>query len=348
MRRLLPCLLVAVLLAACGESEPEGRRDAAPATSTAAAARPPWQAPDHFTPVPIPADNPMTLAKVTLGRKLYFDTRLSGDGTLACYSCHVCEHGLTDGRATARGAFGKDIGRSAPTMWNVAYHDSLYWDGRSASLEKQAVAAWKGANMGAKPDSIVAALQGDAAYAGSFQEVFGAGMTVDNVGLALAAYMRTILCVDTAHDRAVRGDKTALDATALRGKELFYGKARCGACHLGELFTDLKYHNVGIGTGKPNPDPGRFKVTQNPRDTGAFKTPTLRDVSRSAPYFHDGSVATLEEAVDIMAGGGIANPHLDPLLEDRKLTAEEKADLIAFLRALDCPCSSEALSLAPR
>jgi cytochrome c peroxidase len=345
-----PSCLLALAFLACGRSEQaneEGAaagRAASPAPSAAAPA--PWEVPADFEPVPIPADNPMTLAKVQLGRKLYFDPRLSGDGKLACYTCHVCEHGLTDGRPTAVGAFGKTITRSAPTMWNVGYHDSLYWDGRSPTLEKQAVAAWKGANMGAKPDSVVTALQNDPDYARAFQEVFGGPMSVDHAGMALAAYMRTILCVDTPQDRALRGDATALDAAARRGKDLFYGKARCGACHLGNLFTDLKYHNVGIG--KPDADPGRFKVSQNPRDTGAFKTPTLRDVTRSAPYFHDGSVATLEEAVDIMAGGGIANPHLDPLLQDNKLTAAEKSDLIAFLHALTCPCDSQALSLAPR
>ncbi len=345
MSRLLPSLLLLLVLAGCGRSE---KSEDTGGAETASPAKMPWEVPSDFEPVPIPADNPMTLAKVELGRKLYFDTRLSGDAKLACYSCHVCEHGLTDGRPTAIGAFGKDIGRAAPTMWNVGYHDSLYWDGRSPSLEKQALAAFKGGNMGAKPDSVVGVLQHDPDYARAFQDVFNGPMTVDAVTMALAAYMRTILCTDTAYDRHIRGDKTALGAAALRGKDLFYDKAACGACHLGNLFTDLAYHNVGIGLAKPNPDPGRFKVTQSPRDTGAFKTPTLRDVTQSAPYFHDGSAATLEEAVDIMTGGGIANPHLDPLIEDRKLTPEEKRNLIEFLKALDCPCDPEALSLAPR
>ena len=312
------------------------------------AARAPWDVPEPFEPVPVPAANPMTQAKVELGRRLYFDKRLSGDGKLACYSCHVCENGLTDGRKTAIGAFGKSIGRAAPTMWNVGYHDSLYWDGRSASLEAQALAAWKGGNMGAQPDSIVAVLQSDPEYTKAFQEVFAAPITAANASQALAAYMRTILCTDTAFDRYERGDKKALNAAQLRGWEIFRGKAACATCHVGTLFTDLRYHNVGIGMQAANPDPGRFKVTQQSRDMGAFKTPTLRDISRSAPYFHDGSVESLEEAVKLMAAGGIDNPHKDAQLVDAKLTDAERKDLVAFLRGLDCPCDAKALSLAPR
>lgn len=334
-------LLIAV--AGCGE-----KQETAKPVPAQPAAQAVWEVPEPFEPVPVPESNPMTLAKVELGRKLYFDKRLSGDGTLSCYSCHVCESGLTDGRPTAIGAFGKAIGRAAPTMWNVGYLDSLYWDGRAASLEAQALAAWKGGNMGAKPDSIAAVLQADTEYAQAFQEVFQGEATPEHVTQALAAYMRSILCYDTAYDRYERGDKTAMSEAALRGWEIFRGKAVCATCHAGNLFTDQRYHNVGIGMSKENPDVGRFKVTQRSQDMGAFKTPTLRDVSRSAPYFHDGSVATLEEAVALMVAGGIDNPHKDPQLHDLGLTDAEKADLVAFLKALDCPCDPEALSLAPR
>jgi len=348
MRNLGSALACAALvMLACGRSEET--RDAAPAADGGGdESAVPWAVPDDFEPVPIPADNPMTLAKVQLGRKLYFDKRLSGDGQLSCYACHVCENGLTDGKPVAIGAFGKNIGRSAPTMWNVGYHDSLYWDGRAPSLEKQALAAWRGGNMGAKPDSIVAALAGDADYANGFREAFGGEMTPDHVTQALAAYMRTILCTDTAYDRFERGDRLAMSEAAQRGWEVFRGKAACGTCHAGALFTDLLYHNVGIGLQRPTPDLGRFRVTQRDADRGAFKTPTLRDIARSAPYFHDGSVATLEEAVELMASGGVENPHRDPLLEDRKLTATERSDLVEFLKALNCPCDAQALSLAPR
>jgi cytochrome c peroxidase len=350
-KALLVCV-VGFLALACGRSKepaPEGQQPAPTGGAPAgdASQHLPWEVPTGFERVPVPPDNPLTLAKVQLGRKLYFDTRLSGDGKLSCYSCHVCEHGLTDGRPTAIGAFGKAINRSAPTMWNVGYHDSLYWDGRSPSLEKQALAAWKGGNMGANPDSIVAALHADPEYSRDFEAVFGGPITADAVARALATYMRTILCVDTPFDRVQRGDSTAMSAAAQRGWQVFTGKGSCGSCHSGTLFTDLTFHNVGIGTDKPNPDPGRFKVTQNPKDMSAFKTPTLRDVARSAPYFHDGSVATLDEAVRIMSSGGIANPNRDALLEDHKLTDAERADLVEFLKALECPCDPQALSLAP-
>lgn len=347
MRRLellLACALLVTL--ACGRSQES--EDEVPVAGDTGETALPWAVPDDFEPVPVPDDNPMSLAKVELGRKLYFDKRLSGDGQLACYSCHVCDKGLTDGRPTAIGAFGKNIGRSAPTMWNVGYHDSLYWDGRAPSLEKQALAAWRGGNMGAKPDSVVESLRGDANYAAAFRAVFGAEMTPEHVTQALAAYMRTILCTDTAYDRYERGDRHAMSEAAVRGWEVFRGKAACGTCHAGALFTDLLYHNVGIGLDGETPDPGRFKVTQREVHTSAFKTPTLRDVARSAPYFHDGSVATLEEAVELMASGGNDNPHLDALLEDRGLTAAEKSDLVEFLKALNCPCDEEALSLSPR
>lgn len=347
MPRLWTALVCVALVAlACGRSqESDDETHAQP--EPAAAAELPWAVPDDFEPVPIPADNPMSVAKVELGRALYFDTRLSGDGTLSCYSCHMCENGLTDGRSLAIGAFGKNIGRSAPSMWNVGYHDSLYWDGRAPSLEKQAMAAWRGGNMGAKPDSIVAALRNDEAYRGAFQDVFGGDMTPERVTQALSAYMRTILCTDTAWDRFQRGDRHAISEAAQRGWEVFRGKAACGTCHAGALFTDLMYHNVGIGMQSEKPDPGRFRVTQRASDTGAFKTPSLRDIARSAPYFHDGSVATLAEAVDLMAAGGVDNPHRDPLLRDRELTDAEQRDLVEFLETLSCPCDEVAPSIAP-
>ena len=161
---------------------------------------------------------------------------------------------------------------------------------------------------------------------------------------AIAAYERAFLyCGDTAFDRWRNGNENAVSASAKRGAELFLGNAGCGKCHSGVLFTDLKVHNVGIGMDAPEPDTGRGKITNDPKDTGAFKTPSLRDISKSAPYFHDGSVATLEEAVDLMLGGGKPNPYLDKEnLEKKTLTKDERADLLAFLRSLDCPCDLKA------
>jgi cytochrome c peroxidase len=291
-----------------------------------------------YEPMPIPADNPMTPEKVALGRQLFFDERLSGDGSKSCYSCHVCEHGLTDGLPKAIGAGNKELPRSSPTLWNIGYHHEFYWDGRSPSLEKQALAAWTGANMGAKADEIVAKLNALQDYRQQFQKVFQSDASPDNVVKAIAAFERTIISGNTAWDRWKAGDSTAISQSAWRGWNIFQG-INCNRCHDGVLFTDQQYHNIGIGMDQKEPDVGRFKVTQNPPDTGAFKTPTLRDIEKSAPYFHDGSAKTLEEAVDIMLGGGKPNQYLDKKnLEPHKLLPEQREDLLNFLRSLTIDC----------
>lgn len=291
-----------------------------------------------YEPMPIPADNPMTPEKVALGRQLFFDERLSGDGSRSCYSCHVCEKGLTDGLAKSVGAFNKQLPRSSPTLWNIGYHKEFYWDGRSPSLEKQAMAAWTGANMGAKADEIAVKLNGIQGYRAQFQKVFGADATPDNIVKAIAAFERTIISGDTPLDRYRAGNQSALNASAMRGWNIFQA-IKCTNCHDGVLLTDQQYHNVGIGMDQKEPDVGRFKVTNKPEDTGAFKTPTLRDIAESAPYFHDGSVATLEEAVDIMLGGGKPNPYLDKKnLEKRNVFPDQREDLLNFLRALNVDC----------
>jgi cytochrome c peroxidase len=291
-----------------------------------------------YEPMPIPPDNPMTPEKVALGRQLFFDERLSGDGSRSCYSCHVCEKGLTDGLAKSIGAFNKQLPRSSPTLWNIGYHKEFYWDGRSPSLEKQAMAAWTGANMGAKADEIATKLNGLQGYRTQFQKVFGADATPDNIVKAIAAFERTIISGDTAWDRYRAGNQSALNASATRGWNIFQA-IKCTNCHDGVLLSDQQYHNVGIGMDQKEPDVGRFKVTNKPEDTGAFKTPTLRDIAESAPYFHDGSVATLEEAVDLMLGGGKPNDYLDKKnLEKRNVLPDQREDLLNFLRALNVDC----------
>jgi cytochrome c peroxidase len=291
----------------------------------------------------VPADNPMTPAKVELGKQLYYDNRLSGDGSRSCYSCHLEENGLTDGRPTAIGAYNVALTRASPTLWNIGYHSQFYWDGRSATMEAQARAAWAGGNMGVtgqdgKPsvNDIAARLNQIPGYRSQFQAVFGQDATPENIVMAITAFERTIVANDSAWIRFREGNESALSEEARRGYQLFTGKAQCANCHAGLLLTDLQYHNVGIGMRAANPDLGRFRATQNPADRGAFKTPTLMDVSKSAPYFHDGSVVTLEEAVDLMLRGGIANPDLDRTnLQPVTLTATERADLLAFLRSLN-------------
>src|SRR5437867_2868219 len=186
--------------------------------------------PPGFEPMLEPPDNPTTPEKAALGRQLFFDKRLSVDGSKSCYSCHVNEHGLTDGLPVAIAAGGKKLTRSSPTLWNIGYHKEFYWDGRSASLEKQAGAAWAGPNMGAKDKQteIVAAINAIPGYHAQFQKVFGSDASADNIPKAIAAYERTIVCGDTAWDKFQQGDASALSDEAKRGWELFRGKAGCG------------------------------------------------------------------------------------------------------------------------
>lgn len=291
-----------------------------------------------YEPMTIPADNPMSPEKVALGRQLFFDERLSGDGTRSCYSCHVCEKGLTDGLAKAVGAFNKQLPRSSPTLWNIGYHKEFYWDGRSPSLEKQAMAAWTGANMGAKADEIAAKIEGIEGYHLQFHKVFDGDVTPDNIVKAIAAFERTIISGDTAWDRYRAGDSSAMSESAVRGWNIFQA-IKCTNCHDGVLLTDQQYHNVGIGMDQKEPDVGRFKVTNKSEDTGAFKTPTLRDISKSAPYFHDGSAKTLEEALDIMLGGGKPNEYLDRKnLQKHDVLPDQRESLLEFLKALNVDC----------
>ncbi len=307
-----------------------------------------WPEVAGYALMEIPPDNEMTAEKVALGKQLYYDKRLSGDGERSCYGCHLKENGLTDGRPTALGAFDKQLTRAAPTMWNVGYYESLYWDGRSSALEKQVKGAWSGGNMGASGndgapsmDDICVKLNEIPEYAEQFQAVFDGPATPDHVAYAVAAFMRTIVTT-TENSRFIafrNGAEDALDEQEKRGWTIFSEKAKCTNCHDGLLLSDMQFHNVGIGMDAENPDIGRAKISEEEKDTGAFKTPSLFDISKSAPYFHDGSVATLEEAVDLMTSGGKPNEHLDEdNLADAKnadLSGDEKADLVAFLKALD-------------
>jgi cytochrome c peroxidase len=320
-------------LAACGE-----RKESAEFKPEILPLPAPW---DKYEAMAIPADNPMTPEKVALGRQLFFDARLSVDESRSCYSCHVCEKGLTDGLPKAVGALNKQLPRSSPTLWNIGYHKEFYWDGRSGSMEKQALAAWKGGNMGAegKEAEIVAKINALKGYHSQFQKVFGGDATPENIMAAITSFERTIVAGNTAYDRWRSGDESAIGEDAKRGWKVFE-EAKCNNCHDGLLFTDLQYHNVGVGMDQAQPDAGRGKVTSKPEDTGAFKTPTLRDVAKSAPYFHDGSAATLEDAVDFMLGGGKPNQHLDTKnLQKRTITKEQRADLLAFLKALTVDCT---------
>jgi cytochrome c peroxidase len=298
-----------------------------------------WPTLSRYERMVIPADNPMTEAKVELGKQLFFDPRLSGDGSTACISCHRPDHGLTDGRPKSIGAYGEIQDRACPTLWNVGYQQAFYWEGAGASLEEAISGVWRfilapGKDGTPTMADVAARLGGIAAYRAAFDRTFGAPPDVENVPRALAAFLRTLVASRSAWARFQDGDTRALSARARRGWEVFDRRAGCTQCHNGALLTDLQYHNVGIAQAKAKPESGRFAMTRLERDRGAFKTPTLLDVGRTPPYFHDGSVATLEAAVDVMATGGLANPHKDQALRDVKLTRAERAALLAFLREL--------------
>ncbi len=316
--------------------------------------RPSQQPQPQLPPLQL-ADDPKRAEKVALGHVLFFDKRLSGNNDRACYSCHMNEDGGGGHDPIAIGSGDKVQTRHAPVIWNVAYYEpashkgALYWDGRAPTLEANAKAAWGGGNMGAGKDNLdnkAEELAKMPEYTKLFEAAFpGAEIKADQVASALSEYERTLICKDTAYDRYAAGDKTALSEPQQRGLDAFLGKGQCLICHAPPYFSTAMgvdngvYFNVGIGTAGPEDkvDVGRMKVTNAATDWAAFKPPSLRNVTKSPPYFHDGSVATLDDAVKLMASGGIANKNKNPALVDRQLTDAERADLIAFLGALDCP-----------
>jgi cytochrome c peroxidase len=284
-----------------------------------------------------PAANPYSAAKAELGRYLYFDPRLSADETVSCASCHDPRFAFTDGSAVATGIRKQTGNRSAPTILNRAYALAQFWDGRAASLEEQAKGPMANPiEMGNTHDAIVARLQKIGGYRPMFAKAFGADtIDIDRVAMAIACFERTVFSGNAPYDRYKRGDKKAMTAEQVRGMSVFFDKAKCDKCHEGPNFTLNMYANIGIGADKSEPDAGRFAVTKNPRDWGAFKTPTLREISRTAPYMHDGSLKTLEEVIDYYDKGGTANRNLDENIKPLHLTAQEKKDLVEFLKTLN-------------
>lgn len=337
-------LMMVTILAACGgEASPPGE-----GARTGPAPAAPGGGP--LGAMTVPEANPMTEAKVALGHQLFFDARLSVDGSRSCYSCHRNENGNGGAEPLAIGAGDRPLTRHSPVIWNVGYMHRFYWDGRSGSLEAQAKGAWGGGNMGVGAENLdakAAEIGRIPGYAAQFEAVFGErGATGETVAEALATYERTLVCDDTRYDSHMAGESGALTELEGRGMALFNGKAACATCHTPPFFSvqfgveEGVYYNVGIGIeGRPEEavDVGRQAVTEREEDWAAFKVPSLRNVAESGPYFHDGSLATLEEAVRYMAGPGVANRNLTPLLMDRGLTDGEVAAVLAFLGALDCP-----------
>ncbi|HUQ91465.1 MAG TPA: cytochrome c peroxidase [Bryobacteraceae bacterium] len=304
-------------------------------------------------PLPIPSDNPPTAATIALGRRLFYDPRLSADGTLSCASCHNPDLGFSDGKPVSSGVTGKMGKRNAPTLLNAAYFPLQFWDGRAAGLEEQAAGPIANPIEMNQPHSACeSTLSGDPVYVKLFEASFGPGpIRMLKIQKALASFERMLLSGNSPFDRyQYGGQKAAMTLPAIRGLAIFSDAKRgnCAVCHtIGDkdaLFTDGKFHNIGAGIDSSGEltDLGRYDQTRNESDKGAFKTPTLRNVAKTAPYMHDGSKRTLKEVVDFYVGGGNSNPHLDKEIKELKLTAQDRADLVAFLESLtgDTPSNS--------
>lgn len=295
-------------------------------------------------PLVIPADNPITPGKVALGEQLFFDKRLSKGKDMSCETCHVPEKGWTDALALSTKFDGVKNTRHSPTIYGVGFYPELYWDGRAPSLEAQALAAWRG-QIGGDPDAVSKELEAIPAYKAAFEKELGGPPNPDRVVKALGAFMRTVHAGDTAWDRMDARARETSDAG--KGFKVFSEVASCTNCHLPPTFSDGLFHNVGIGSEAEKPDTGRGGLLKTRAEragrpltpdeeklAGAFKTPTLRGIELSGPYFHDGRAATLEEAVDLMIQGGIKNPNLDEKLQPKTLSSEQRRQLLAFLRSL--------------
>lgn len=318
--------------------------------------------------------NPMTRAKIELGRQLYFEGRMSSDGSISCASCHDPDQGFAAHTQFGVGVNGQTGNRNSPTAYNRILSGAQFWDGRAGSLEEQAVGPIQNPiEMAHTHEKCVACLAGIEGYRLQFEAVFGKdSVNIDNVGKALATFERAIVTGPSPYDyqaaiqpllnqyktdedlAELKEDDAELYAkyeelkavveahpmseSAQRGQKLFFSQeVNCTACHVGANFADEKYHNLGVGMDAEQPDLGRFEVTKKEEDKGAFKTPTIRNVEFTAPYMHDGSQKTLEEVVEWYAKGGHPNSHLSDKIKKLELTAQDKADLVAFMKSTSGP-----------
>ena len=321
---------VAVVLAGCALAPAQSLRESA-------------QMIDSLSELPVglgalpepeaPENNLQSPDKIELGRRLFFDKRLSMDNTISCGGCHDPRKGFSDGRARAIGFHGTPLPRHTPSLWNAAYNLSQFWDGRAARLEDQANAPLSSPTEMNSPSGKALAdrLDADVYYHRMFRQVFGEAPNISCVSCALAAYERTLIARNSRFDRYARGDKNALNLQEKDGLVLFIGKGRCARCHNGPNFSDGKFQNIGEGS---EDDQGRFSITHEEADRGAFKTPGLRNVRLHPPYMHDGNLPTLEAVIDYYDRGGGTRAGKSPFIMKIGLTASEKRDLIAFLRAL--------------
>jgi cytochrome c peroxidase len=319
-----------------------------------------------------PDANPLTRAKIELGRQLYFDKRLSSDSTISCASCHDPAQGYAAHTQFGVGVGGQMGGRNSPVSYNRILSGPQFWDGRASSLEEQAKGPIQNPiEMANTHDACIECLKGIEGYRLQFDAVFGTdSVNIDNVANAIASFERCLVTGPSPYDyhdalepflklteedladlkeddpetyaryELLQADTAAhpMSESAQRGQKLFFSQeVNCTACHVGANFTDEKYHNLGVGMDKEEPDLGRHTETKDEKDKGAFKTPTTRNVEHTAPYMHDGSQQTLEEVVEWYAKGGHANPYLDEKIKKLDLSAQDKADLVAFMKACSGP-----------
>jgi cytochrome c peroxidase len=340
--RLFLVLLASAMILSCG-----GGRNSEISGSAAYPAGEPVEiaAPLGLPPLPVDPGNRPTAGSIALGRKLFYDARLSSDGSLSCAGCHNPATHFADGQPVAKGVNGQLGSRNTPTVLNAVYNVSQFWDGRAPSLERQAgdpIANPKEMNL---PHEVcVARLNSEQAYLDEFAKVFGPGaITMEKLEMTIAAFERTLVSGNSPFDRyRYGGDKSALSEAAVRGLAIFTDAKRgnCATCHtISEkfaLFSDGRFHNIGAGMNAYGEltDPGRYARTGAEADRGAFRTPGLRNVALTAPYMHDGSLKTLKDVVDFYAGGGNSNPNLDMEIKSLKLSQREREDLVAFLESL--------------
>ncbi len=322
-------------------------------------------------PLIIPENNLQTPAKINLGQRLFNDKRLSADGSISCASCHQADKALTDGLKTSKGINGLTGTRNAPTVMNAAFYTSFFVDGRSNSLETQALAPLTNPIEHGLKDSaaIIKIVQTDAEYKTAFKTVFKTNkITTEHIAQAIASFERTLIGGNSNFDQYFFGrDKTKLSESAARGSRIFRRKGNCANCHEiswnNARFTDNRFYNIGIGMPKLNEflpqlkhttainslaltnqqisELGRFQITKIPSDIGKFKTPNLRNIALTAPYMHDGSIATLAEVINYYNQGGNKNPWLDPAIFPLNLTTQEQQDLEAFLHELTSNIATE-------
>jgi cytochrome c peroxidase len=328
MRPRWPWLVVLPLAAAVAILAVAWRTDSAKPASAAAV----------LGPLPIPADNPQTPDKVALGKLLFFDPRLSGPNTVACGTCHQPGKGMSDGLPRPTGVNG-ELSRNSMTVWNTAYMRALHFDGNRASLEEQVDKAIPGFAMAQPYPALIAELGAVPEYKDRFAKVFPDGITQANIAKAVAAFERSLLTFSSPFDRYRAGDRHSLSSEQKEGMDLFFSaRTGCSSCHVAPLFTDNAWHNLAVPqVGTKAVDNGRADVTKNPADTGAFKTPMLRNIELTGPYMHDGVFSTLEQVVAFYVGGGGSAPTKSPLVKPLDLDAKEQRALVAFLRSLTDP-----------